>query len=62
MKTEVENAEKRKVWLKCGGYIAIDKTEALTAIDVNSGKFTVIFFNFVPLCHKIDTICHQKIL
>ena len=30
----------RKVWLKCGGFITIDKTEALTAIDVNSGKFT----------------------
>lgn len=28
----------RKVWLKCGGYIVIDKTEALTAIDVNTGK------------------------
>ena len=40
MKTEVEDVEKRKVWLKCGGYIAIDKTEALTAIDVNSGKYT----------------------
>ena len=40
MKTELENAEKRKVWLKCGGYIAIDRTEALTAIDVNSGKYT----------------------
>lgn len=40
MQTEVENAEKRKIWLKCGGYIAIDKTEALTAIDVNSGKYT----------------------
>lgn len=38
--TEIENAEKRKIWLKCGGYIAIDKTEALTAIDVNSGKYT----------------------
>ena len=38
--SEAENAEKRKVWLKCGGYIAIDKTEALTAIDVNSGKYT----------------------
>ena len=33
-------SEKRKIWLKCGGYIAIDKTEALTAIDVNSGKYT----------------------
>lgn len=30
----------RKVWLKCGGFITIDRTEALTAIDVNSGKFT----------------------
>ena len=30
----------RKVWLKCGGFITIDKCEALTAIDVNSGKFT----------------------
>lgn len=38
--TELENIENRKVWLKCGGYIAIDKTEALTAIDVNSGKYT----------------------
>jgi len=30
----------RKICLKCGGFITIDKTEALTAIDVNSGKFT----------------------
>ena len=29
----------RKVWLKSGGYLVIDQTEALTAIDVNSGKF-----------------------
>ena len=32
--------ENRKVYLKSGGFITIDKTEALTAIDVNSGKFT----------------------
>ena len=39
---EVNNKMKldRKIWLKCGGFITIDKTEALTAIDVNSGKFT----------------------
>lgn len=36
---KVEKVGDRKVWLKCGGYIAIDKTEALTAIDVNSGKY-----------------------
>ena len=34
-----ESAFNRKIWLKCGGYIVIDKTEALTAIDVNSGKY-----------------------
>lgn len=32
-------SEQRKVWLRCGGFITIDKTEALTAIDVNSGKY-----------------------
>lgn len=35
-----EKKENRKVWLSCGGFITIDKTEALTAIDVNTGKFT----------------------
>lgn len=35
---ELEELNGNKVWLKCGGYIVIDKTEALTAIDVNSGK------------------------
>lgn len=38
--TEYSRIEDRKVWLKCGGQIVIDKTEALTAIDINSGKFT----------------------
>lgn len=39
LNSQIEKSEKRKVWLKCGGFIAIDKTEALTAIDVNSGKY-----------------------
>ena len=39
IKEQIEKAERRKVWLKCGGFITIDKTEALTAIDVNSGKY-----------------------
>lgn len=34
-----EEVQKKKIWLKNGGYIVIDKTEALTAIDVNSGKY-----------------------
>ena len=37
---QIEKLENRKIWLKCGGFITIDKTEALTAIDVNTGKFT----------------------
>ena len=38
MQKELQDLENNKVWLRCGGYIVIDKTEALTAIDVNSGK------------------------
>ena len=38
--TQLEKMNDRKIWLNCGGFITIDKTEALTAIDVNSGKFT----------------------
>lgn len=38
MQKELQDLETNKVWLRCGGYIVIDKTEALTAIDVNSGK------------------------
>ncbi len=37
---QIEKIENRKVWLNCGGFITIDKTEALTAIDVNTGKYT----------------------
>ena len=37
---QIEKANQRKIWLNCGGFITIDLTEALVAIDVNSGKFT----------------------
>ena len=40
IKKEISKLENRKIWLKCGGFITIDKTEALTAIDVNTGKYT----------------------
>ena len=39
LNSQIEKMEKRKIWLKCGGFITIDKIEALTAIDVNSGKY-----------------------
>ena len=37
---QIEKSKQRKIWLNCGGFITIDLTEALVAIDVNSGKFT----------------------
>lgn len=35
---QLRKIDDRKIWLKSGGFITIDKTEALTAIDVNTGK------------------------
>lgn len=40
LEKQIEKMQNRKIWLKCGGFITIDKTEALTAIDVNTGKYT----------------------
>ena len=37
--SQIRKALRRKVWLKSGGHISIDHTEALTSIDVNTGKF-----------------------
>ena len=39
IKKQIDAIENKKIWLKSGGFITIDKTEALTAIDVNSGKY-----------------------
>ncbi|MBP2653292.1 MAG: ribonuclease, Rne/Rng family [Firmicutes bacterium] len=44
----------RRVWLKCGGYLVIDRTEALTAIDVNTGKY-------VGQSNLADTILHTNL-
>ena len=37
---QTEKINSRKIWLQSGGFITIDRTEALTAIDVNTGKYT----------------------
>ncbi|MEV4734102.1 translation initiation factor IF-2 N-terminal domain-containing protein [Saccharopolyspora sp. NPDC049426] len=37
---QISKALDRKVWLPSGGYLVIDRTEAMTVIDVNTGKFT----------------------
>ena len=39
IETELQRAMSRRVWLKSGGYLVIDQAEALTAIDVNTGRF-----------------------
>jgi len=39
IEVDLDRALERKVWLKSGGYIVIDQTEAMTVIDVNTGKF-----------------------
>ncbi|MDO5403628.1 MAG: ribonuclease E/G, partial [Eubacteriales bacterium] len=40
LETLLKHSTDRKVWLKSGGYLIIDQTEAMTVIDVNSGKQT----------------------
>ena len=40
VRAKMEKSLHRKVWLDSGGFLIIDKTEAMTVIDVNSGKFT----------------------
>ncbi|HOP40304.1 MAG TPA: Rne/Rng family ribonuclease [Geobacteraceae bacterium] len=39
LEVEISRALERKVWLKSGGYIIIEQTEALTAVDVNTGRY-----------------------
>lgn len=51
---EIEKALKRKVWLRSGGYLVIDQTEALTVIDVNTGKY-------VGSTHLEDTILQTNL-
>ncbi|MFO1518068.1 MAG: Rne/Rng family ribonuclease [bacterium] len=40
IESEINRALGKKVWLKSGGYLIVDQTEALTTIDVNTGRFT----------------------
>ncbi|MGS0765160.1 Rne/Rng family ribonuclease [Syntrophomonas curvata] len=40
LEKDIRRTLRRKVWLRNGGYLIIDETEAMTVIDVNSGKYT----------------------
>ncbi len=39
IEAQIDKALDRKVWLKSGGYLVIERTEALTAVDVNTGRY-----------------------
>jgi ribonuclease G len=40
VQSDVANLHARKIYLKCGAYIVVDATEAMTVVDVNTGKYT----------------------
>jgi len=60
---QIEDSFRHQVWLKCGGYIVIDETEAMVAIDVNTGRHksakdqedTILRVNI----EAADEICRQ---
>ncbi|MBI5560580.1 MAG: Rne/Rng family ribonuclease [Deltaproteobacteria bacterium] len=63
IEVELAKALTRKVWLPSGGHIVIDQMEALTAIDVNTGKYvgrkdseaTILKTNL----EAVEEVCHQ---
>jgi ribonuclease G len=58
---ELKRAGQRKVWLKSGGYLIIDQAEALTAVDVNSGRY-VGKKNLEETITKINTEAAKEIV
>jgi len=59
---EVEKALRPKVWLKSGGYIVINQTEALVAIDVNTGKYVGKSNRLEDTIFKTNTDAIQEIV
>jgi len=63
VEVEINKCLTQKVWLKSGGYLIIDQAEALTAIDVNSGKFvgSSSLEDTTTQCNleAVDEIAHQ---
>jgi len=52
--SKIKEALSRKVWLKSGGFLIFDETEALHAIDVNSGKFSGLGTNIKAMSLKVN--------
>ena len=66
VEAELNRALSRKVWLPSGGYLIIDQTEALTSIDVNSGRF-VGKYHFEETIYRtnieaVHEVVHQLML
>jgi len=63
VEVEINKSIGQKVWLKSGGYLIIDRAEALTAVDVNSGKFvgSSSLEDTTTQCNleAVDEIAHQ---
>ena len=63
VEVEINKSVGQKVWLKSGGYLIIDRAEALTAVDVNSGKFvgSKSLEDTTTQCNleAVDEIAHQ---
>ncbi len=58
---EISRAVRRKVWLRSGGSISIDRTEALTAIDINTGRYTGKSANFEETVLEINVEAAREI-
>ena len=59
---EIEKALRPKVWLKSGGYIVINQTEALVAIDINTGKYVGKSNRLEDTIVKINTDAIKEIV
>lgn len=58
---EIEKALKRKIWLASGGYLYFDKTEAMTTIDVNSGRSSTGHANLEETLVRINLEAAEEI-
>ena len=57
LETAIDKALKKRVWLPCGGYLVFDFAEALTVIDVNSGKMvTCKNLEETALCVNLEAV------
>ena len=58
---EIQKATRQKVWLKSGGFIVINHTEALIAVDVNTGKYVGKGSNFEETITKVNSDAAKEV-